>query len=72
MKISYNRLLNEFMMHRHVQCVLNFNDNLTEDGGTLVVPYFHSYLPVWNNQNIRLRKSLPWVTLPSDVELVNL
>eukprot|EP01039_Chlorochromonas_danica_P008248 gene8248-9096_t len=53
---------------RHVQCVLNFEDNLAEDGGTLVVPYFHEYMSQWAAEHLSLRKQLPWVSLPKDVE----
>lgn len=53
---------------RHVQCVLNFANNLEEDGGTLVVPFFHHHMKHWNTQYATLRKPLPWVTLPPKVE----
>lgn len=54
---------------RHVQCVLNFENNEEEDGGTLIVPYFHRYLKTWNKVHEKqLRKPLPWVTLTKDVE----
>ena len=53
---------------RHVQCVLNFADNLDEDGGTIVVPYFHRFMASWNEKHKSIRKPLPWVTLPKDVE----
>lgn len=55
-------------MGRHVQCVVNFADNLDEDGGTLVVPYFHRYMNAWNKKHNKLRKNIPWVSLPKDVE----
>jgi ectoine hydroxylase-related dioxygenase (phytanoyl-CoA dioxygenase family) len=51
---------------RHVQCILNFSDNLDEDGGTLVVPGFHRMAEKWTQENIQLRKPLPWVTFASD------
>ena len=53
---------------RHVQCVLNFADNLDEDGGTIVVPYFHRYLKQWIEKHKAIRKPLPWLTLSKQVE----
>lgn len=53
---------------RHVQCVLNFADNHEEDGGTVVIPYFHRYIQEWKEKHRKLRKPLPWVTLPKDIE----
>ena len=47
---------------------MNFLDNRDEDGGTLVVPYFHRYLPTFCSTFTSLRKNLPWLSLPSDVE----
>ena len=34
-------------MGRHVQCVLNFEDNVEMDGGTILVPRFHSHIDEW-------------------------
>mmetsp|Transcript_10785 Transcript_10785/g.17704 ORF Transcript_10785/g.17704 Transcript_10785/m.17704 type:complete len:596 (-) Transcript_10785:40-1827(-) len=34
-------------MGRHVQCVLNFEDNEVEDGGTILVPRFHKVIEHW-------------------------
>lgn len=51
---------------RHVQCVLNFEENWSEDGGTLIVPCFHRYLSQWVVDQASLRKNIPWVTLPPD------
>lgn len=34
-------------MGRHVQCVLNFEDNEDEDGGTILVPKFHKHIEQW-------------------------
>lgn len=31
----------------HVQCVLNFEDNTADDGGTVVVPGFHKHIKEW-------------------------
>ena len=58
-------------MGRHVQCVLNFADNLAEDGGTLVVPGFvqhwrkfcDTYRPI-----LKKHQNLPFLTLPKDIE----
>jgi ectoine hydroxylase-related dioxygenase (phytanoyl-CoA dioxygenase family) len=61
-------LLEVSAMFRHVQCVLNFADNVAEDGGTIVVPYFHRYMTKWCEVHKNIRKNLPWVTLPKDVE----
>lgn len=56
------------LCYRHVQCVLNFADNHAEDGGTIVVPYFHRFLAEWNEREKSIRKPLPWVTLPKNIE----
>lgn len=49
---------------RHVQGVINFEDNLECDGGTLIVPCFHKYMEKWCADNeSRLRRPIPWVTL---------
>lgn len=45
----------------HVQCVLNFADNLDEDGGTILVPGFHKYVTTWNAENLHLKRPLPWL-----------
>ena len=47
---------------RHVQCVLNFADNVEEDGGTVIVPQFHKHIRPWCSENISLRKNLPFLT----------
>lgn len=41
---------------------------MAEDGGTIVVPYFHRYMSKWCEVHKKIRKNLPWVTLPKDVE----
>ena len=56
-------------MGNHAQCVLNFNDNLAEDGGTLVVP--GSHLPHAQSQWCTEHKSSvfkrrPFVTFDSE------
>ena len=53
----------------HIQCVLNFNDNHSNDGGTIVVPKFHHKMTDWAKQHIHLRKPLPWVQFPSQSKL---
>lgn len=53
---------------RHVQCVLNFADNLSQDGGTLIVPGFHRILSQWCTDHINLRRNLPWLVLPKQIE----
>jgi hypothetical protein len=53
---------------RHVQCVLNFLPNREEDGGTLIGPKFHTYLPEFCEKYAALRKNLPWVQFPKEVE----
>lgn len=69
---SIHRGLLPHLLHllprRHVQCVLNFADNLCEDGGTLVVPRFHRQLSSWTSQHTDLRKPLPWSHLSAPVE----
>ena len=59
-------------MGTHIQCVLNFSDNLEEDGGTILVPKFHKYISHWCAENISLRKPIPWLTMPTDTPLLNL
>lgn len=56
-------------MGPHVQCVLNFSDNLEEDGGTLVVPRFHRHVESWAARYSWMRKPLPWVTFQSKREV---
>jgi hypothetical protein len=46
---------------RHVQCVLNFADNLEEDGGTVIVPRFHKHVKAWCADNVHLRKQVPFL-----------
>jgi hypothetical protein len=53
---------------RHVQCVLNFLPNEEQDGGTLIVPKFHHYLPTFCKEYIKSRKPLPWVQFAKPVE----
>jgi hypothetical protein len=57
-------------MGRHVQCVLNFTDNLEEDGGTIVVPKFHRYIEKWSRDNAALRRPIPWLTMESDCDML--
>ena len=44
-----------------MQCVLNFADNLEEDGGTIIVPRFHQHVKSWCAENIHLRKKVPFL-----------
>lgn len=47
---------------RHVQCILNFQDNTAEDGGTILVPCFHSHIEQWCQRYKRLNhQPLPWL-----------
>lgn len=64
----YIYILYTVCTYRHVQCVLNFLPNHAEDGGTLVVPHFPSYLPVFCEEYAHLRRPLPWVQFPAEVE----
>lgn len=67
-------------LSRHVQCVLNFADNLEEDGGTIIVPRFHKHVKAWCAENVHLRKQVPFLVFEkprikieaiSDVQDVN-
>jgi len=49
-------------MGPHVQAVLNFSHNEEEDGGTIVVPEFHSHLAQWCEEHSSVRKPVPFVT----------
>jgi hypothetical protein len=49
-------------MGPHVQCVLNFADNVDADGGTLIVPRFPQRLENWTSKHTQLRKPVPFVT----------
>jgi hypothetical protein len=40
-------------MGRHLQCVLNFEDNEEVDGGTILVPRFHKYIEQWCSADAR-------------------
>lgn len=52
-----------FSLHcRHVQCVLNFANNLEEDGGTIIVPKFHKHIRQWCADNCHLRNKVPFLT----------
>ena len=51
-------------MGLHIQCVLNFNDNHIEDGGTILVPKFHHLLADWATDNMKMKKPLPWIQFP--------
>ena len=53
-------------MGRHVQCILNFHDNETEDGGTILVPKFHLHLNSWCDSNAHLFKPVPWYEITAN------
>ena len=47
----------------HLQAAMNFHDNKSEDGGTVVVPRFHRALRAWTHEHRgALYKPCPWVT----------
>lgn len=55
---------------RTVQAVLNFEDNASEDGGTLIVPCFARHLPAWAEAHAHLNnRPLPWHTFAADEEV---
>eukprot|EP00605_Chrysophyceae_sp_TOSAG23-4_P001664 GSChrysophyteH1.ASY1.ANO1.1826.1 assembled CDS len=55
-------------MGPHVQCVLNFEDNQEQDGGTLVVPSSHRYLQDWCERYAKtMKKPRPFVTFNSEI-----
>lgn len=58
-------------MGTHVQSVLNFSDNLEEDGGTVIVPKFHLELEQWCAENAHLRKPIPWLTMDDKTPLLD-
>jgi hypothetical protein len=58
-------------MGTHVQSVLNFSDNLEEDGGTIIVPKFHLELEQWCADNVSLRKPIPWLTMDDSTPLLH-
>ena len=53
-------------MGPHFQCVLNFADNVDEDGGTLIVPQFHHRVKDWTSTNIKLKKPVPFISFGKD------
>lgn len=61
--IFYNDNQYIIISSRHVQCVLNFADNVEEDGGTVIVPHSHKYIRRWCAENICLRRNVPFLTL---------
>jgi hypothetical protein len=58
-------------MGTHVQCVLNFADNLTEDGGTIILPRFHKVIESWCESNQAMKMNMPWIQLPNNNPLIN-
>lgn len=63
-------------MGMHVQCVLNFQDNTEDDGGTVLVPGFHRYVDEWCSREPSLegisRQPLPWLHFPDSHPLLSL
>ena len=55
-------------MGPHIQCVLNFENNLSEDGGTILIPGYHKHLDTWCETYQSLRKPLPWLSLNNKIE----
>ncbi len=53
-------------MGPHVQCVMNFNNNHINDGGTLIVPCSHNYSKQWCINNKNMKKMRPFVTFNSE------
>jgi hypothetical protein len=63
-------------MGLHVQCILNFADNRSEDGGTVLCPKFQRHIEEWCSRdnpmpsvtegaisnNIHLKGNMPWLT----------
>ena len=47
-------------MGRTVQCVLNFTDNLSDDGGTVLIPGFHRVMQAWTEANLAFHRPRPW------------
>lgn len=60
----------------HVQCVINFEDNVEDDGGTILVPGFHRFVDAWCSRDPALegitRQPLPWLHFPDDHHLLGL
>ena len=42
--------------------MLNFANNLEEDGGTIIVPKFHKHIRQWCADNCHLRNKVPFLT----------
>ncbi len=49
-------------MGTHIQAVINILDNEIVDGGTLIIPASHKHMYKWNENNLRLKKPLPFLT----------
>eukprot|EP01041_Mallomonas_annulata_P009768 gene9768-20310_t len=49
-----------------VQCVLNFMDNVEEDGGTIIVPRFHRYMNEWTAGQRQHFRPLPWYEITAN------
>jgi hypothetical protein len=46
--------------------VINFLENNIDDGGTLVVPKFHKKINIFFEENVKLKKNLPFVIFDDD------
>ena len=57
-------------MGLHVQCVLNFADNLDEDGGTIIVPRFHKLIRQWCHVHADMKRPIPWLELKPDDPMI--
>ena len=49
-------------MGTHIQAVINILDNEIVDGGTLIIPASHKHMYKWNENNLHLKKPLPFLT----------
>ena len=63
-------------MGLHVQCVMNFMDNVEDDGGTVLVPGFHRHVEEWCSRDPSLegvsRQPLPWLHFPDSSPLLRM
>ena len=49
----------------HVQCILNFNDNIDTDGGTILIPKYHKEIRNWCENKFNkqyLKVNAPFLT----------
>ena len=57
-------------MGLHVQCVLNFADNIEDDGGTIIVPRFHKLIRLWCEVHADMKRPIPWLELKANDPMV--